>query len=313
MLRLGVDGSAYDDRLLTPLDHLARKVCTSYAYPSKVVNTIRALVELGHCQPLLPLTSNAVSFYRGPEEGFAWLFASEYAGVDLEEYDSEGWTLLGDAAFNFGWWTQLCADDLAVSWQTLYLLRGGADPHKTSSEGILTPLDAFLRGCTRYQVDHASKWLSVLKQCGVDLRTYAEEENSLHGGQHYLKATWDEELWRWIPTKRRVVYCYGVMSDELEIWVEDFDALSWFRCGRYDLDIFEVMPPPQTFTRWEDMNSGNDYVAEELCQEVHNELLVTGSQTLSFFRSLYTARWFRLLVVSLVSNYLLHLFLSRRW
>lgn len=116
LLDIGVDGSAYDDRLLTPLDHLARKICMNFAFPSRVVNTIRALVEKGHCQPLLPLTSNTVAFYRGPEEGFAWLFASEYACVDLEEHDSEGWTLLGDAAFNFGWWCQLGIDDPAIGW-----------------------------------------------------------------------------------------------------------------------------------------------------------------------------------------------------
>jgi hypothetical protein len=61
----------------------------SMAYPSQVVNTIRALVERGRCQPLLPVTSNAVAFYSGPEEGFAWLFASEYAGIDLEDRNSE--------------------------------------------------------------------------------------------------------------------------------------------------------------------------------------------------------------------------------
>ncbi len=267
------------------------------------------MVELGHCQPLLPLTSNAVSFYRGPEEGFSWLFASEYAGIDLEAYDSEGWTLLLDATFNFGWWMQLCTDDPAMSWQTLYLLRAGANPHKSSSEGGLTPLDTFLRGCTRYQVEDASKWLAVLRECGIDLRKYAEIEQNLHGGSHYLKATWDEELWRWIPTKRRVVYYYGVDSDDLEICTEDYDALSWFRCGRYDLDIFEVVPPLQAAIRWEELNSENDSATEEPLRETHDEKLLTGGQTSSSSRSMYTTGRFQFLVVLLVLHYLLHLFL----
>ncbi|RFU33075.1 hypothetical protein B7463_g3303, partial [Scytalidium lignicola] len=249
LLDIGVDGSAYDDRLLTPLDHLARKICMSFAFPSRVVNTIRALVEKGNCQPLLPLTSNAVAFYRGPEEGFAWLFASEYACVDLENRDSEGWTLLGEAAFNFGWWSQLGTDDPAIGWQALYLLRAGANPHATSSGSGLTPLDTFLRGCTRYQVEDARGWLQVLCQSGIDLGKYADEEQRIHGHEQYLKSTWDEDLWRWIPTKRRVVYKYGQSSDQLRIWIDDFDALSWFRCGRFDLDIFETCSSAESTLR----------------------------------------------------------------
>jgi hypothetical protein len=32
---------------------------------------------------------------------------SDYLGIDLEELDSEDRTYLGDAALNFGCWTQL--------------------------------------------------------------------------------------------------------------------------------------------------------------------------------------------------------------
>lgn len=266
LLRIGVDGSAYDDRLLTPLDHLVQKIRTCFAYPSQVVNTIRSLVELGHCQPLLPLTSNAVAFYRGPEEGFAWLFASEYGGVNLEERDSEGWTLLGDAAFNFGWWTQPCVDDPTVAWQSSYLLKAGANPHGTSG-AKLTPLDTFLRSCTRYEIDHASKWLKVLKEAGINLHKYADEEQSLHGNEHFLKLTWDNEIWKWIPTKKRVMYKYGNGNDELEVWVEDFDALSWFRHGRYDLDIFSLISPRESLGRWRDLNAKDNVIIEKLIEE----------------------------------------------
>ncbi|KAG4434123.1 hypothetical protein IFR05_010403 [Cadophora sp. M221] len=267
LLRIGVDGSAYDDRLLTPLDHLVQKIRTCFAYPSQVVNTIRSLVELGHCQPLLPLTSNAVAFYRGPEEGFAWLFASDYAGVNLEERDSEGWTLLGDAAFNFGWWTEPCVDDPTATWQSSYLLKAAANPHRTSAAASLTPLDAFLRSCSRREIDHASKWLKVLKEAGINLHKYADEEQSLHGNEHFLKRTWDDEIWKWIPTKKRVVYRYGEETDELEIWVEDFDALSWFRHGRHDLDIFGLMTPRESLVRWRDLNAKDDVIIEKLIEE----------------------------------------------
>lgn len=308
---IGVDGSAFDDRLLTPLDHLARKICLSFGKPARVVDTIRALVERGHCQPLLPLTSNAVSFYRGPEEGFAWLFASEYGGVNLEERDSEDWTLLGDAAFNFGWWTQFGIDEPAVGWQTLYLLRAGADPHAKSSEGVLTPLDTFLRGCTAHDVDHARKWLQVVAQSGVDLHAYAKQEQDLHDGQQYLRESWDEELWRWIPTKRRVVYGYGKSSSELEIWVEDFDALGWFRGGRWDLDIFGVCSPVQSLRRWRELNKRDDSFETGTEVTISTPEKVEEHQRHKVVYDLLRSRWLHLLFVSLSLNYVFHLFLVR--
>lgn len=309
LLDIGVDGSAYDDRLLTPLDHLARKVCTAFAYPTRVVNTIRALVERGHCQPLLPVTSNAVAFYRGPEEGFAWLFASEYTGSDLEAYDSEGWTLLNDAAFNFGWWTQSCCDDPAVSWQSLYLLHGGASPHARTSEGDLTPLDAFMRGCTAHSVDHARKWVQVLKESNINLHDYAAEEQRLHEPEHFLRSTWDEELWRWIPTKRRLVYNYGNSSQELEIWLEDYDALSWFHSGRYDMEIFDICTPSESIARWKELNAYDD-----LLERHEGEPLVVDSMPAKLscpmiLHRVLQSRWFQFLVISLLLNYLFHLYL----
>ncbi len=89
LLDVGVDGAAYDDHLLTPLDHLARRASMSMAYPLRVVDTIRAQVERGRSQPLLSLTTNAVASYRGPEESFAFLFTSEYDSANLEELGSE--------------------------------------------------------------------------------------------------------------------------------------------------------------------------------------------------------------------------------
>lgn len=314
LLDLGVDGLAFDDRPLTPLDHLARKVCGSFAYPFRVVNTIRALVERGKCQPLLPLTSNAVAFYRGPEEGFAWLYASEYAGVNLEAQDSEGWTLLEDAAFNFGWWTQACVDDPAVCWQSLYLLRAAANPHGMSSPEI-TPLDAFLRGCTANQVEHAQKWLEVLAKSGVDLHEYAKEELKIHGNEQYLLVSWDEEIWKWTPTNRRVAYSFGETSKDLEIWVEDFDALSWFHCGRHDLDIFQFCTPAESLFRWKLLDARRNDALALAQKEIDSSSAVGSSKILFSWRhveAVLQTRWFQMTVFSLLLNYAFHLIHTRR-
>ncbi|KAF4633854.1 hypothetical protein G7Y89_g4265 [Cudoniella acicularis] len=297
LLDLGVDGAAYGDNLLTPLEHLARKIRMNFAYPSKVVNTIRALVERTHCQPLLPL------------------FRSEYSSVNLEDIDSEGWTLLGDAAFNFGWATQLCVDDPPLGWQTRYLIRAGADLHATSTLGRLTPLDAFLRGCTAHGVDHARVFLDVLRRCDGNLQAYARKEQEMHSGEHLIYTSWDNDLWRWIPTKRRVVYEYGESADQLQIWLEDYDALSWFHCGRFDLEIFLVTKPAQSALRW-----------ENICKRDDKEFLLpspatmTGSEksvervkkwkwTIKGLMSL-TNHWMGFLMLTLVVNYGFHLYLK---
>lgn len=307
LLDAGVNGAAYDDHLLTPLDHLARRVCMSMSCPSHVVDTIRALVERGRCQPLTPVTSNAVAFYKGPEEGFAWLFATEYTGADLEELDSEGWTLLGDAALRFGQWTELCIDDPSISWQSLYLLRSGVNPHARSSKGRFTPLDSFLRGCTAQHVEHAGKWLQMLSQAGIDLHKYATEENNSHQPEHILGASWDEELWRWIPVKHRVVYHFGDTPDQLQIWLDDYDALSWFRNGRFDLDIFLVCTPLETQARWKQINK---LTPEEqgLCKPLDDN---SGSKT-SALQAVLSARWPQILILSLGLHYLLYSFLVRK-
>jgi hypothetical protein len=153
---------------------------------------------------------------------------------------------LGDAAFNFGWWTQLGVEDPALSWQSLYQLQAGADPHATCAEGRLTPLDAYLRGCTLHQIDHARKWPEVLTLAGIDLHKYAMAECNSHQPQHLLKATWDEELWKRIPAKRRVIYRYGKTSNQLDIWLEDYDAIGWFGVGRYDLVRFSKRASVET-------------------------------------------------------------------
>ncbi|KAH8807687.1 hypothetical protein F5884DRAFT_731605 [Xylogone sp. PMI_703] len=304
LLAIGVDGSAYDDRLLTPLDHLASKVPMDFAYPSRVVDTIRALVEHSRCQPLMPLTSNAVAPYRGPEEGFSWLFNSEYSGANLDDYDSEGYTPLGDAAFNFGWWTELLVDDPPVGWQSCYLLKAGADPHKKSSLSGLTPLDTFLRGCTAHQVDHAAKWLQILSQNGIDLHEYARQEQRLHSDGHYIMVAWDQELFKWIPTKQRVLFEYGETPNDLKIWIEDYDALSWFWCGKYDLDIFDVCSVPQSIQRWKEINSRNEREDIDVEENMIGSTSSNQAEQKSLLSIFLKPGW--LLIISLLVNYVFH-------
>jgi hypothetical protein len=306
-----VNGAAYDDWLLTPLDHLARRACylsrrasMTMEYSPHVVNTVRALVERGHCQPLLPVTGNAIPFYSGPKEGLAWLFASEYAGIDLEILNSRGWTILGDSAFNFGRWTQLCIDDPAISWQRLYVLQAGANPHAMSCKGKLTPLDTYFRGCTAHQVEHAGRWLQVVSQSGIDLHKYAIQEQNLHQPEHFLEASWDEELWRWLPTRQRVAYHFGDTPDQIYIWLEDYDALSWFRYGRFDLDIFLVCSPSESQARWQRINDVDKMVV--LPEQSASQPILSNDLARV---SVLSARWFQLLILSLVLHYSFHIFL----
>jgi hypothetical protein len=255
------------------------------------------------------VTSKTVPFYSGPEEGLSWLFASEYAGINLEEPDSQGWTLLGDAAFHFGRRTQLCIDNPAVSWQCLYLLQAGTNPHAKSSKAQLTPLDTYFRGCTVHQVEHAGKWLKLLSRSGLDLYKYATEEQNLHYPEHLVETSWDEELRRWIPTKQRVVYHFGDTSDQLSIWLEDYDALNWFRNGRFDLDIFLVCTPSESQTRWQIINAMNRIVGLNKEGDFKSLPTTESAKLLSILHSVLCARWFQLLILSLVFHYLFHIFL----
>jgi hypothetical protein len=301
LLDLRVDATAYDDRLWTPLDHLAAKIGIGFSCPARVTDTIRALVQRGGCQPLYPLTSNTVTRYRGPEEGFAWLFNNEYEGVDIEARDTEGWTPLCEAAYTFGHWIRLGVEDSAASWQSLYLLRAGADRHSTSAEGRLTPLDAFLRGCTHNHVDNARRWLDVLITAGVDLHEYADTEREMHGSEHLLKSAWDSELWKWIPIRQRVMYEYGKKPEQLQIWLEDYDALCWFNYGRYDLEIFLVQSPHQSIFRWKEIHARRILDDDDIPDIVAASSLGANGRERS--------RWLLYVIGTLLVNYFLHIWM----
>jgi hypothetical protein len=66
--------------------------------------------------------------------------------------------------------------------------------------------------------------------------------------------SWDEELWRWIDGKRQIVYHFGETSAELQIWLEDYDALNWFGNGRFDLDAFLLCTAAEIAARWQMIN-----------------------------------------------------------
>jgi hypothetical protein len=113
-----------------------------------------------------------------------------------------------------------------------------------------------------------------------------------------LETSWDAELWRWIPTKRRVVYHFGQAPDQLSIWLEDYDALSWFGIGRFDLEIFLVCTQSESQARWKRINDDDNRV-----------VFIEPESSPSLITSLLCAGWFQFLLWSLVLNYTFHVFL----
>lgn len=185
-----------------------------------------------------------------------------------------------------------------MSWKCLYLLRAGANPHSFSSRGRLIPLDAYFRGCTYHQVEHTGKWLHILSQSGLDLPKYAIEEQNIHQPEHFLETSWDAVLWRWVPAKRRVAYQFGQTPDQLTIWLEGYDALSWFSTGRFDLEVFLVCTQSESRARWIRINHDDNRV-----------LFVEPESSPSLSTSLFCTKWFQLLLLSLVLHYTFHMFL----
>ncbi|KAI9740789.1 MAG: hypothetical protein M1818_004755 [Claussenomyces sp. TS43310] len=232
------------------------------------------------------------------------------ACIDLEGLDSESWTILGDAAFNFGSWTQLGVDDAALGWQSLYLLRAGVDPHAKSIGGLLWPLDTYLRGCTAHRVDHATKWLQVSSLTGVNLHEYARTEIDSHKPEHLLQASWDDDVWKWVPIKRRKVYRFGPAPDELEIWIEDYDALSWFKGGKYDLDLSQVLSSSESSTRWKRTNAHQDGFEPEVVETEVRIFTESFKTILASKFNVIREKWLIFLIATLRLNYLFHLYLG---
>jgi hypothetical protein len=121
-----------------------------------------------------------------------------------------------------------------------------------------------------------------------------------------FKNSWDTTLRKWIPTKSRVVYKFGTTPDQVEIWLEDFDALGWFGCGRYDLDIFLVCTTAQSLLRWKQINE-NYRVKSDLEDVIGDEHQAIASSTRTFAWAL----WSKVLFVSLFVHYVFHLFFMR--
>jgi hypothetical protein len=135
------------------------------------------------------------------------------------------------------------------------------------------------------------------------------EEQNLHQPEHLLERSWDEELRKWIPTKQPVVYHFGNTPDQLQIWLDDYDALSCFRNGRYYLDIFSVCTASESQSRWQRINEVDNKLPVN--EQDSTELLLVdkpGGNT-SPFQAVLSARWLQLLVLSLMVHYLFYVLL----
>jgi hypothetical protein len=112
----------------------------------------------------------------------------------------------------------------------------------------------------------------------MDLHQYANTECEFHGPEHLLKFTWDGELRKWIPMRRQVVYRYSETSKELEIWLKDYDALSWFGFGRFDME---------SLFRWTEVNSKSDqFKPEDNKNEVRQLLIHVNHYSLALFEEI---------------------------
>jgi hypothetical protein len=104
------------------------------------------------------------------------------------------------------------------------------------------------------------------------------------------------------------VYQFGNTSDQLNIWLEDYDAFHWFGNGRFDLEIVQLCTPLENQARWQRINEVDNMVL--LSEQVASQaLLYHESAKVSAFQSFLSAHWFRLLVLSLAFLYLLHIIL----
>ena len=161
-----------------------------------------------------------------------------------------------------------------------------------------------------HQVDHARKWLQIVEMAGINLHEYADREKELHDHEHYLNSTWDDELWSWIPTKKRVSYKYGQDPKQLKIWLEDYDALGWFRCGQYDLDIFQLSTPAERVLRWKNINAPTEcleIITKSAAHKPTQNIVAEPGKS----RIYLPMMWGLALVVTLTLNYFVHILMVR--
>jgi hypothetical protein len=108
------------------------------------------------------------------------------------------------------------------------------------------------------------------------LYKYSTEEQNLHRPEQPLEMSWDDELWWWIDVKRRVLYQFGDTSDQLNIWLEDYDAFRWFVNGRFDLEIVQLWTPLESQARWQRINEVDNMVL--LSEQVASQALLYMNQ-----------------------------------
>ena len=136
--------------------------------------------------------------YDGPAEGVGFLISMDMLCIEGDSWPS--WLLLGTALGRMGKFPE---------WESIVrrLLRLGVDPHahfpRASSNlrfedeepnalvngvSIGTPLDKLFESTDSPAEARmiAQRWLEILKSEGHDVRTYLEEEKTLHGPQLYI-------------------------------------------------------------------------------------------------------------------------------
>jgi hypothetical protein len=97
--------------------------------------------------------------------------------------------------------------------------------------------------------------------------------------------------------KGRVIYKFREDTNDLEIWLEDYDALSCFLSGRFDLEIFPVCSSSEFVVRWEKLNAREEMLELAIVNEVSQTRQIQNHSRSSAFHGMTSARWFQILVI----------------
>lgn len=72
------------------------------------------------------------------------------------------------------------------------------------------------------------------------------------------------------------MYQFGDTSDQLNIWLEDYDAFRWFGNERFDLEIGQLCTPLESQARWQRINEVDNMVL--LSEQVASQALLYMNQ-----------------------------------
>jgi hypothetical protein len=168
-----------------------------------VMDTMRALVQLGQIDPMLSSRFNriATADYDGPPEAYRWLIQQDAVSVDPNQVLANGHPLI----------FQFLRHETLPRYKIQTLLEAGADVHyiqcNKGKKYRQTPLTMALEN------NVVDEWLDILKASSFDLKAYALRE------QHIFP----DGLWvsRWYTDEERVMkFELGPKSDDLKVWWE---------------------------------------------------------------------------------------------